>query len=248
MKNISVVIIAKDAQHHIEACLQSMLQFDDVVLYLNGCSDKTEEIARTFDNVNIIEGYFDGFGSTKNRAAGFAKNAWILSLDSDEILSEDIIKACTEISLDGSDVYTLLRSNFYKTKPITHCWKVETLVRLYNREKTAFTNSKVHEKIITDGLNISPINSTIKHYPYTTISDFIIKIDRYSSLFAFENAGKKQSSPRKAFVNATYTFFKTYLFKRGFLDGYPGLLISVTHATNNFYKYMKLYEANKDLK
>ena len=245
---ISVVIIAKDAATYIATCLDSTQSFDDVVLYLNNCTDNTADIAKTYNNVNIIEGYFDGFGSTKNRAASYAKHHWILSLDADEVLPKDIAQTSTKISDDDYKVYTLLRSNYYKNMQITHCWKIETLVRIYNKRTTGFTDSKVHEKIITENFQIENINSTIKHNPYSTISDFIIKIDRYSSLFSADKVGKQNSSPLKAFSNATYTFFKTYLFKRGFLDGYPGLIISVTHATNNFYKYMKLYEANKNLK
>jgi hypothetical protein len=97
-------------------------------------------------------------------------------------------------------------------------------------------------------MKLEELNGNVKHYSYSSMSDFIIKADRYSSLFANDNVGKKSSSPTKAFFNATYSFIRTYFFKRGFLDGYAGLIIAVSHATNNFFKYMKLYEKNIESK
>jgi len=88
----------------------------------------------------------------------------------------------------------------------------------------------------------------MKHYSYMSISDFIIKLDRYSTLFANDNVGKKSSSPAKAFFNGLYSFFRTYILKRGFLDGYAGLIIAFSHFATNFYKYIKLYELNLEQK
>jgi hypothetical protein len=85
----------------------------------------------------------------------------------------------------------------------------------------------------------------ILHYSYHTLSDFITKVDRYSTLFAESNKGKETASPAKALISGVYSFFRTYVLKRGFLDGYVGLVIAFSHMATNFYKYMKLYEANK---
>ena len=92
------------------------------------------------------------------------------------------------------------------------------------------------------------MDGNVEHYSYQSISQFIAKADVYSTLFAKNNVGKKSSSPTKAFFNATYSFFRTYVLKKGFLDGYVGLVIAVSHAVTNFYKYVKLYELNKELK
>ena len=87
----------------------------------------------------------------------------------------------------------------------------------------------------------------MEHYSYQSIEQFVAKANTYSTLFAKNNAGKKSSSPTKAFFNGAYSFVKTYFFKRGFLDGYVGLVISFSHMATNFYKYVKLYELNKEL-
>ncbi len=247
ISNISVVIIAKNAQLTIKNTLKSLKTFSDVVLFLNDTTDNTVEIAKEFDNVNIVNGDFTGFGPTKNQATLHAKNDWILSLDSDEVLAEDFILNLSKLSLDESCVYKILRSNYYKKTEVRHCWGKDEIVRVYNRKLTSFNDNKVHEYVLEKDLKVELLNGEVKHYPYSNITDFIIKLDRYSTLFAQDKKGKKNSSPTKAFFNAWFSFFKTYFIKRGFLDGYAGLVIAFSHMATNFYKYIKLYEANKEI-
>ncbi|WP_428357031.1 glycosyltransferase family 2 protein [Methyloprofundus sp.] len=245
IQNISCVIIAKNAATTLKNTLDSLNNFNDVVLYNNGSTDSTEDIALSYPNVNLVQGEFIGFGPSKNKAATYAKNDWVLSLDADEVLSSEFIGNLRQTTLDESCVYTILRENYYQSTNIKHCWGKDILARIYPKHKTAFTDKEVHESIKTEGFNTQAVNGTIKHYPYATISDFIIKLDRYSSLYAKDNIGKKSSSPLKAICNAHFAFFKTYVLKRGFLDGYPGLLIAFSHMATTFYKQLKLYEINK---
>ncbi|MCX6076325.1 MAG: glycosyltransferase family 2 protein [Campylobacterales bacterium] len=246
IKNISCAIIAKDAESTIDMVLKSLREFDDVVVYSNNSTDKTDTIAKSYANVNLIQGDFKGFGPTKNSAAAFAKHDWILSLDADEVLSDEFVENLQKETLDENLIYSILRTNYYKETEIKHCWGNDVIVRLYNKKRTSFTDKKVHEKIIEKGLQITPIDGVIKHYPYASITDFIIKLDRYSTMYAHDNVGKKRSSPLKATLNGLFSFFKTYILKRGFLDGYAGLVIAFSHMATNFYKYIKLYELNKE--
>ncbi len=248
ISHISCVIIAKDAALTIAATLDSLQSFEEVILYLNNTSDATESIASNYANVVVIHGEFLGFGPTKNKAASYAKNEWILSLDADEVLSLDFVKNLQENQLEVKTLYSITRQNYYKTRLIAHCWGKDEILRLYNKNESAFTPKHVHEHLIQEGLKIEKIEGDIAHYPYANITDFIIKLDRYSSIYAKENGGKKSSSPTKAFFNGLYSFFRTYILKRGFLDGYAGLLIAFSHMATNFYKYLKLYEFNEELK
>ncbi len=245
--NISCVMIVKDAETTISKVLESLCLFEDVVVYSNNSTDNTNQIALSFKNVNLIEGEFLGFGDTKNKAATYAKNDWVLSLDADEVLSAEFINSVTKIDPNNNTVYNILRTNYYKQTQIKNCWGNDIITRLYNKTKTKFTSSKVHENIITTGFHIEQLDGIVQHYPYSNITDFIVKLDRYSTMFAQDNVGKKNSSPLKAILNAKYSFIKTYIFKRGFLDGYAGLVIAFSHMATNFYKYIKLYELNKEL-
>jgi len=247
IKHISCVIIVKNAKSTIKKTLDSLLVFEDVVIYDNGSTDNTIEIIKMYTNVNLIQGEFLGFGQTKNKALGFAKNNWILSLDADEILSDEFISNLYNMSLDENTIYSILRSNYYKDTQVKHCWGNDIIVRVFNRNKTLFTDDMVHEKIISDNYKIVEIHGVVRHYPYNTISDFITKLDHYSTMFANDNVGKKKSSPTKAISNGIFSFLKTYILKRGFLDGYAGLVVAFSHMATNFYKYIKLYELNKEL-
>ena len=248
INHISCVLIVKNAEATLYATLDSLQAFEDVVVYSNNSTDNTDTIAASYENVHLIHGDFIGFGPTKNRAAEFAKNDWILSLDADEVLSESFIQGLSELVLDDERLYTILRVNYYKNQQIKHCWGDDVIIRLYNRKRSSFTQKKVHEKIIKEGFTLQSLSGVVQHYPYSCVSDFVEKLERYSTIYAQDNVGKKSSSPSKAIFNALFSFFKTYILKRGFLDGSAGLLIAFSHMATNFYKYFKLYELNQELK
>ena len=247
--NVSAVMIVKNGARTIRKSLESLREFDDVIVYDNGSIDGTQEIASEFANVHLIEGEFDGFGTTKNRAANFATHDWILIIDSDEVVDDGLLEALKTERLDPKTIYIVNFLAYYKDIQIRHCgWNNQKIRRLYNKSVTRFNDNAVHENIIDEGMKKASIAGNMKHYSYMSISDFIVKLDRYSTLFAIDNAGKKGSSPFKAFFNGLYSFFRTYVLKRGFLDGYAGLIIAFSHMATNFYKYIKLYEMNLEQK
>lgn len=249
INNITAVVLAKNNDNTIEKTLKSLESFDDVVVYDNGSTDNTMNIAKKFQNVNLIEGEFNGFGWTKNKAASYAQNDWIIIIDSDEVIDSILLNTLETITLDKNKVYQLNFKAFYKDIQVKYCgWNNQKIKRVYNKTITSYNDNDVHEDIITDKLDIELLNGNVEHYSYHSISQFIIKADHYSTLFAKNNAGKKSSSPLKAYFNGLYSFIKTYFFKRGFLDGYVGLIISFSHMVTNFYKYIKLYELNIKLK
>jgi len=248
ISHISAVIIVKNGERTIKKTLNSLISFDDVVVYDNGSTDNTIQIAKSYPNVNLIQGDFLGFGKTKNIAASFAKNDWIITLDSDEELDGELLHLLQTTKLDKNCIYKLNFKNFYKEYQIKHSgWNNQKIKRIYNKSVTKYNDNFVHENIIDDGMQIKTLKGNINHYSYFSISEFITKVDRYSTLYTNEHAGKKSSSPLKALLSAKYSFFKTYVLKRGFLDGYVGLIIAFSHAATNFYKYIKLYEKNKEL-
>ena len=247
IKNISAVVLAKNNANTIRNTLESLINFEDVVVYDNGSTDSTMEIAKEFVNVSLVEGKFKGFGWTKNQAVSFTKNDWVIIIDSDEVIDLELLKTLKTKTLKNDTVYQLNFKAFYKDIQVKYCgWNNQKIKRIYNKQTTSYTMSDVHEDIISDKLKIELLEGNVEHYSYHTISQFIIKADHYSTLFAQNNVGKKSSSPLKAILNGIYSFIKTYFFKRGFLDGYVGLIISFSHMVTNFYKYIKLYELNKE--
>ncbi|MDD5052454.1 MAG: glycosyltransferase family 2 protein [Sulfuricurvum sp.] len=247
--NVSAVMIVKNGARTIRKTLESLHEFDNVVVYDNGSTDGTQSIVCEYPNVHLIEGKFDGFGTTKNRAASYAIYDWILIIDSDEVVDEELLYALKSEVLDPNTIYIVNFLAYYKEIQIRYSgWNNQKIRRIYNKTITRFNDNAVHENIIDEGMKKAPIHGNMKHYSYMSISDFIIKLDRYSTLFATDNVGKKSSSPAKAFFNGLYSFFRTYILKRGFLDGYAGLIIAFSHMATNFYKYIKLYEMNLEHK
>jgi len=246
--NISAVVLAKNNENTIEKTLKSLQDFDDVVVYDNGSTDSTMTIARGFKNVNLVEGEFKGFGWSKNKAVSFTKYDWVIIIDSDEVIDAKLLEILKTKQLDKNKVYQLNFKAFYKDIQVKYCgWNNQKIKRLYNKTLTSYNMNDVHEDIISDGFEMEILGGNVEHYSYHSISQFIIKADHYSTLFAKNNVGKKNSFPTKAIFNGIYSFVKTYFFKRGFLDGYVGLVISFSHMVTNFYKYIKLYELNKEL-
>ena len=96
---ISVTILTKNSARHLEEVLLALKNFDEVLVYDTGSEDETLSIARKCPNVKIVEGPFVGFGKTHNQASALTKNEWVLSIDSDEILSEELQKRLATLEL-----------------------------------------------------------------------------------------------------------------------------------------------------
>lgn len=243
---ISVTILTKNSEETLEKTLESTRAFPEVVLLDTGSTDGTLSIARKFSNVKIFEAPFEGFGKTHNVATSFASYDWIFSVDSDEVLSKELVDELLVKNLDPSSVYTLLRKNFLYGKEIKGCsgWHPDWIVRVYNRKSTSFDDAEVHEKIIVGPLKKEKLRGTMSHVPYRRVSDFLHKMQSYTDLFAKQKKGKKESSMMKAIIHGWATFLKSYFLKKGFLQGSEGFLISAYNGHVAFYKYLKLKEEN----
>jgi glycosyltransferase involved in cell wall biosynthesis len=240
---ISATILTKNSEETLASTLASLQALPEVLILDTGSTDRTLDIAQSFPNVRIVRERFEGFGFTHNLASSLAAHDWILSIDSDEIVTPELASEILALSLKNPRaVYSLNRHNLFRGKHIKHCagWYPDQIVRLYHRKTTQFTSDQVHEKIITSHLQIVPLRHRLIHTPYRTIDEFLSKMQMYSTLFAEQNAGKKRSSLSKAIGHGLAAFFKSYILKRGFLAGKEGLIISIYNAHTAYYKYLKL--------
>lgn len=246
---ISVTILTKNNQHTLKATLDSLTTFLEVLIYDTGSTDDTLSIAKNYPNVTIYQGEFSGFGKTHNAASALATYDWILSIDSDEILSLSLIEEIHALALDPQCVYTILRSNFFNEKRIKSCagWYPDSVTRLYHRKMTHFSDDAVHEKILNKQLRSIPLSSPLLHTPYRTIEDFLKKMQMYTTLFA-EQYPCQSTSIWKAIFHGWFAFFKSYILKKGFLGGREGFIISAYNGHTAYYKYLKVIERNKNLK
>lgn len=246
-ENISVTILTRNSAKYLAECLGALVSFNEVVVLDNGSTDETIAIARGFANVTVHEHPFIGFGPMKNLAVDRASNDWILSIDSDEVVTPELCREILGLQLDEARVYEVGRDNHYHGRLINGCgWGNDRLERLFNRRRVRFNNRKIHEGLdIGEGIKVLPLNGTLNHYAYDDASQLIQKLQQYSTLWAEENKGRRKVSPLQAFLFAGFAFFKYYVLRKGWLYGYEGLLISISNANGVFYKYIKLYETNR---
>ncbi len=243
---ITVTILTKNSAETLASTLDSVKEFPEVLVYDTGSSDRTVELAKQFSNVKVVEGPFEGFGPTHNKASSLASHDWILSIDSDEVLSPELSKEILQLELSLSTVYRIDRHNFFNQKWIRCCggWYPDPVIRLYHRQKAQFSEAAVHEKILHADLKIESLSAPLLHTPYRSIEDFLHKMQLYSTLFAQQNRDKKKSSLKKALFHSMGAFFKSYFIKRGFLGGKEGFIISLYNGHTTFYKYLKLVRLN----
>lgn len=245
MIKISVCIIAKNEAKNLPRCLNALKDFDEVVLLDNESTDDSVKIASEYENVKVFSSPFLGFGKLKQKAVGLAKNDWVFCLDADEVLDFDSKQKIKTLDLDDvSKVYMINRKNYYKNEWIKTCgFYPDYLARIFNKTHTNYNDASVHESVV-----IKEDSKTIKtdihlhHFSFYKLSQFLQKLDKYTELYATSTT--KKPSAFSCFSHGLFSFFKFYILKKGFLDGFKGFTISVYGGLNSFYKYAKAYEKN----
>jgi glycosyltransferase involved in cell wall biosynthesis len=228
--------------------LRSLHWCDEIVVLDTGSTDRTIPIARSFPNVRLhrLATGFPGFGPARRHAVALASNDWILSVDSDEIVSPELAVEIAALPLDPSRVYAVPFHNYYNGKRITTCgWAPDRHERLFNRMATNFCLSDVHERVQTRRLEVVPLRHPIRHFSYRSPDDFLRKMAMYSRLFADQHAGGRASGPGMAAAHSLWAFVKSYVLERGILQGSEGLIISAYKAQTVFWKYIMLHQENR---
>ena len=241
MSKISAAIITFNEEKNIERCITSLRNVaDEVVIIDSGSTDRTVEIAKDL-KATIFTNPFKGHIQQKNFAITKTQYDWVISLDADEALSEELTASILAVkeNLKGSG-YIFSRLTNYCGKWIKHCgWYPDAKTRLW-RKGTAKWEGSIHEKLKSQ-LPIKSIKGDILHYSYPSISFHLSKINHFTDFMAKEMLEKgKKGSLIKLIVSPPFKFLKKYIFQLGFLDGYAGFIVSTMAAYYVFVKYAKL--------
>ena len=245
IKNISAVIITKNAFETISTTLESLEDFKEIIIFDTGSTDGTLDVIKSFGNVSLYCGDFLGFGKTKNYAVSLASNDWIFSLDADESLSKELALNLSEIDLKTKLVGVIQRKNFFMGKEMTYAgWGRDRIIRLFNRKDFCFSDVQVHEKVDINASAIKVLlNGSLKHLAINNLSETLLKANLYSDLYAKEN---DTFYPIIIIIfKAFYAFLRTYLLKKGFLAGWRGFVLATANSVGVFYKYIKIYAKKK---
>ncbi len=243
MVAISVIIITYNEEKNIERCINSVLGIADEIIILDSYStDKTEEICKRYDNLKFYQHKFDGFIEQKNRAVTHASNPYILSLDADEELSEELQKSISEVKNNWqADGYTFNRLSSYCGKWIKHCgWYPDKKLRLFDSRKGKFAGKNPHDQYMLEkGAKTKYLKGDLRHYTYDSIKDHVDISYKYSEVMAkrLSDEGKKPGYFR-ILLSPCFKIFKILILKRGYKEGFEGLLIAFTAAYSTFLKYI----------
>ena len=249
---LSVVIVAKNEAANLPRCLESVRGWAaETVVALNDTTDRSAEIASRY-GASVHHLPWQGYRDTKNAALALASQAWILCLDADEAVSSELRKSIDSF-LARSDREHFAGARFprkvwFIDRWIRHGdWYPDYAIRLIRRNRARWGGDAfVHEKTICDG-PVATLTGDLQHYSFPTLASHVAKINSFADLFMQQQQAKAgRFSVAAAVFRPCWRFFRAYVLKRGFLDGYPGFYIAWATAFGAFVRYSRLYEAENE--
>jgi len=234
MRNkLSVVIISKNEEEFIADAVKSALFADEVLVLDSGSIDATCEIAQNLGAKVLYQDWL-GFGAQKNKAVELAKNDWVFVLDSDERITDELqLEILNTLKNPAAEGYHIARLNNFFGKNIRHCGLYpDYSIRLFSKSKSKFNEVSVHESVQVKGTTAKLKNHMI-HLAFDTVSEFTDKQKKYAEL------SQKNRNLFKAFISPIWTFFKIYIIRLGFIEGWRGFVIAKVYAQYTFWKYYK---------
>jgi len=245
---LSAVIITLNEEKNLARCLDSLAGLvDEIIIVDSFSSDNTSEIAQRFGAI-FIHNKFEGHIQQKNFALQQAHGDWILSLDADEALDEDLSASIRKAVSDENEIlgYTMNRLTNYCGKWIRHCgWYPDTKLRLVRNGKAEWRGINPHDKLeLTDATAPGHLKGDILHYSYYTTEDHYRQIEYFGRIAAKEMYARGKKVPQIiSIIKTAAQFFKSFVLKLGILDGEAGWNISIRSAYATYRKYTLLREA-----
>ena len=238
---ISATIITLNEERNIARAIESLRCVDEIIVVDSGSTDRTCQIAARL-GARVVHHPWPGYAAQKNFASQQAAHPWILSLDADESVSEELeaeILALKQSEPD-CDAYSMPRLAQYLGRWILHSgWYPDRKVRLFHRDRARWQGDYVHESVQVSG-RIGQMQGNLQHFTCDSLSQHLRTLDGYTTLAANELRARNAPVPlRRLLLDPAWTFLRTYLIRRGFLDGSQGLAIAWMAALYTFVKYAK---------
>ena len=226
-QKLTAIVTCFNEEKIIESCLKSLTWADEILVVDSFSTDGTLEIAKKYADRTLQHEYLNP-AAQKNWIIPKAKYDWILILDSDEKVSVELSSEIRELlrqnpPLDG---YWIFRNNYLMGKRIKYSgWGRDSVLRLFRKDLGRYNNKRVHEEIILN--NTGTLEGRLEHDSISSIADWILKINRYSSLKAKDKFDNREKYPLLHLVfRPPLRFVKDFIFRLGILDGWRGFLIA----------------------
>lgn len=245
---LSAVIIAYNEEDKIGMCLDSLSSVADEIIVVDSLStDKTVEICESKGAI-VIQQEFLGYIEQKNFALQKANYDYVLSLDADEVLSEELKNSILTIKNNPNHkAYKFNRLTNFCGKWIHHGgWYPDTKLRLWEKELGNWAGTNPHDKVvIRDDVKIKQLEGDLLHYSIDSIDQHIEQIQKFTTIAAESMHAKgMKSSISKILFNSFFKFIRDYIFRLGFLDGFYGYVVAKNSAYAKYLKYLKLFQLN----
>jgi len=246
---LSVVIVARNEAHNLPRCLASVQGWTaEIVVALNDTTDDSAALAEKF-GARVHPLPWQGFRDTKNAALALASHPWALCLDADEEISLLLRASITGLLRNSAETARLAGAQFprkvwFIDRWITHGdWYPDLSLRLVHRDRARWSGDAfVHEKMACDG-PIVTLPGDLHHYSFPTLASHVAKINPFADLFVQQHRARgTRFSLATAVFRPGWRFFRAYVVRRGFLDGFPGFYIAWATAFGAFVRYSRLYE------
>ncbi|MCU0416996.1 MAG: glycosyltransferase family 2 protein [Cytophagaceae bacterium] len=240
---VSAVLITFNEAEGIQRCIDSLQWCDEIIVIDSGSTDATVSICEAA-GCTVLHQPFLGFGEQKRFAVAQARHHWVLSIDADEVctpaLAEEIRKLLR--TTPTFDAYALPRQLFFYGRAFTYGRESKQYqIRLFDRSKTNFNSSAVHEKV--DIESFGKLSNVLLHYSYKDLHHYFEKFNTYTSKGADVLAEKgKHRSPILIFLFFPWYFFKFYILERNFLNGFAGWVWASVSTFYVMVKYSKHHE------
>lgn len=248
---LTLCVITLNEEANLADCLGSVAAVPglvtETVVLDSGSTDRTREIAQSF-GARFVVHPFDGHVEQKNRALDLAKTEWVLSLDADERLSPELgaemLRALEAPSLP--DAFSMPRCTRYLGRYVRHGdWYPDRKVRLFRRDRARWGGTNPHDRVEVDG-RVGKLSGDLLHHSYRSLSDHIRQMDSFTTIAARAMRERGRRAPLfRLLLNPPAAFFRSWLFRLGFLDGFPGFAVATTGAFYVFLKYAKLRELGR---
>lgn len=244
---VSVVISAFNEEAKIEECLLSVSKIAEEIIFVDNTStDKTVQIAKKYTDKVFVRENNTMLNVNKNFGFSKANSEWVLSLDSDERVTEELSKEILELKPSNIDGYYIPRKNIIFGKWIKHTgWYPDPQLRLFRRSKGRFEEKHVHEHLKVEG-SIGSFQSPLMHLNYENISQFLNKMIKTYTVNEAENLQKNGYvyNSIDIFRMPISEFMKRYFAESGYKDGMHGLVLSLLQGFYHFVVFLRLWEAN----
>jgi len=249
MLQLSAVVITYNEEKNIRRCIKSIQPVADEIIVVDSFSkDGTRQICEE-ESVKFVEHAFEGHIQQKNFAVSIASNDFVLSLDADEFLSEELAHAILEVKTSGTrQAYSMNRLNGIAGRWIRSTdWYPDKKIRLWNKSIGKWGGYNPHDTVIVNpGTQVQHLRGNLMHDSYQNYHEMKLKALQYAKIFADANKHKKSSSTFKAIFKSIFTFIRNYFIKYGFINGMDGLVISYTNAYYTYHKYSMLKKLNQE--